>query len=148
MMWVRSKGGYAYRAHSKDGGETWSPLMAMPEFAMPCGPQSIYRLPGSSRLVMFYNDREGVAFGDPEFQWRTPLCVAVSDDEGATWKRQAQLEDDRVNYCYLSACFFGDQVLLTYYEGTPTTKRPDGSLHRSNLVSMKIKVLPQSVLRA
>ena len=147
MMWVRSKGGYAYRAESKDGGDTWSALTAIPEFAMPCGPQSIYRLPNSSRWVMFYNDRQGVAYGDVEFQWRTPLCVAVSDDEGRNWKRQAQLEDDRVNYCYLSACFFNDQVLLTYYEGLPTVTLPDGNLRRSNLVSMKVKVLPQSCLR-
>ena len=59
------------------------------------------------RIVMFYNDQEGVPFGDPEFEWRTPLSVAVSDDDAATWRRLPDIENNEHNYCYLSACLQG-----------------------------------------
>ncbi len=141
MMWVRTDGGYAYRCWSRDGGDTWSAFEAIPEFAMPCGPQSIWRLPGHERLIMLYNDREGVPFGHLEFMWRTPLSVAVSDDDGRTWQRHAPLEsDDAVNYCYYSLCFAGDRAVCTYYQGV-TAVDDDGTEERRNLRSLKVKVV-------
>jgi hypothetical protein len=141
MMWVRTTGGYAYRCCSADGGDTWSPFQAIAEFAMPCGPQTIRRLPGHRRMVMLYNDREGVPFGDPRFMWRTPLSVAVSDDDGRTWRRHTALEaDDSVNYCYHSLCFSGDRAIASYYQGVTTVDR-DGTESRRNLCSLKVKVV-------
>ena len=146
MMWVRTDGGYAYRCYSEDGGDTWSPFEAIPEFAMPCGPQSIWRLPGHERLIMLYNDREGVPFGAPEFGWRTPLSVAVSDDDGRTWQRHAPLEsDDTVNYCYYSLCFAGDRAVCTYYQGV-TSVGEGGTEERRNLRSLKVKVVATDFL--
>jgi len=140
MMWVRTNGGYAYRCQSEDGGDTWTSFQAIAEFAMPCGPQSIWRLPGHERLIMLYNDREGVPFGDPRFMWRTPLSIAVSDDDGASWQRHAALEtDDSVNYCYYSLCFFDGRAICTYYQGVASTG--DGVTEtRHNLRSLKITV--------
>ncbi len=143
LMWVRTNGGYAYRCFSSDDGETWTPFTAITEFAMPCGPQSVWRLPGSERLVMLYNDREGVPFGTPEFMWRTPLSVAVSDDDAVTWQRHTPLEaDDSVNYCYYSLCFFDGRAIATYYQGV-STRADDGSERRRNLHSLKVKVVEQ-----
>ncbi len=144
MMWVRTNGGFAYRCWSADGGDTWTPFEALSEFTMPCGPQSIWRLPGRQRLIMLYNDRRGVPFGAPEFQWRTPLSVAVSDDEGATWHAHVPLEpDDSVNYCYYSLCFCGDRAVATYYQGV-TVADADGVQRRRNLHSLKVKVVEQA----
>ena len=141
MMWVRTNGGYAYRCHSEDGGDTWSPFQAIPEFAMPCGPQSIWRLPGHERLIMLSNDREGVPFGNPRFMWRTPLSIAVSDDDGATWQRHTPLEsDDTVNYCYYSLCFFDGSAICTYYQGVASMD-DDGLETRHNLRSLKVTVV-------
>jgi sialidase-1 len=146
MMWVRTTGGYAYRCYSTDGGDTWSPLQAITEFAMPCGPQSIWRLPGEERLIMLYNDRQGVPFGAPEFMWRTPLSVAASDDEGANWQRHAPLEvDDSVNYCYFSLCFSGERAVCTYYQGVSTVE--EGVERRRNLHSLKVKVVATDFFR-
>jgi hypothetical protein len=141
LMWARSNAGCAFAARSEDGGDTWSDFIPLSDFSMPCGPQAIYRLPGSKRLVMFYNDRAGVPFGDPEFQWRTPLAVAVSDDEAATWRRLPDLEDNTRNYCYLSACFHQGNAVLSYYESAEEPDA-DGRLQRRNLRSLKVRIVP------
>ncbi|HRU06660.1 MAG TPA: sialidase family protein, partial [Candidatus Brocadiia bacterium] len=118
MMWCRTPGGYAYRALSTDGGQTWGPFEPITDFAMPCGPQSIRRLPGSRRLIMLFNDRGGVPYGHPQFQWRRPLAIAVSDDDALTWRRHGLLEPDTIpTHCYYSICFHQGAVLFTYYEG-------------------------------
>ncbi len=141
MMWCRSNGGYAYRAFTRDGGETWSPFQAIPEFAMPNGPQSIKRLPGGDRLVMLFNDRTGIPMGHLQWSWRRPLAIAVSDDHGATWRRHGLLEPDSVpTNCYYSICFHGARAVFTYYEGVMRTNAEGVYLPR-NLASCKLKVV-------
>jgi len=143
MMWCRTSGGYAYRAISADGGQTWGPFEAITDFAMPCGPQSIRRLPGSRRLIMLFNDRGGVPFGHPQFQWRRPLTIAVSDDDGATWRRQGLLEPDAVpTHCYYSICFHDGNVLFSYYEGVMRVT-PEAFYVPRNLASLKFKAVKQ-----
>ena len=141
LMWCRSPGGYAYRAVSRDGGETWGPYEAIPEFAMPCSPQSIKRIPGSERLIMLFNNRDGIPHGSSQFSWRRPLSIAVSDDDAVTWQLHGQLEPDTVpSNCYYSICFHGEHVIFTYYEGVMHTRR-DGSFVPRNLASLKLKIV-------
>ena len=141
MMWCRTPGGYAYRALSEDGGDTWGPFEAMEDFAMPCGPQSIKRLPGSERLVMLFNDRQEVPIGHSQFGWRRPLTVGVSDDDGATWRRLGLLEPESVpSNCYYSLCFHGENVVFTYYEGVWRTNEA-GLVSPRNLTSLKLKIV-------
>jgi hypothetical protein len=149
MMYARSDSGYAWRCFSRNGGQTWSRFEPIREFAMPCGPTNIKRLPGTERLVMIYNDRSGVPFGSVEFNWRTPLCVAVSDDDGRSWRRLSRdiESDDGVNYCYASLDFFGgDKAILTYYVGWPT-ETTDAGPRRRNLKSLKVKIVDQAFFR-
>lgn len=145
LMWVRTNAGWAFAANSKDGGETWSDFAPLSSFAMPCGPQSIYRLPDSHRMLMLYNDRAGAPFGESKFHWRTPLAVAVSDDDARTWHRLPDLEDSTHNYCYFSACFHKENVLFSYYVSNEE-KDETGNLVRANLHSLKVRVLPLSAL--
>lgn len=141
FMWCRTPGGYAYGAFSSDGGETWSPFKAISEFAMPCGPQSIMRLPGSGRLVMLFNDRGSVPYGHEQWHWRRPLTIAVSDDNAATWRRHGLLEPDTVpSNCYYSICLHGANVLFTYYEGVMYATK-QGLLAPRNLASLKLKIV-------
>jgi hypothetical protein len=140
FMWCRTPGGYAYGAFSADGCETWSPFKAVSEFAMPCGPQSVLRLPGSGRLVMLFNDREGVPYGHEQWHWRRPLTVAVSDDNAATWRRHGLLEPASVpSTCYYSLCLHGENVVFTYYEGVMTAR--GGFYAPRNLASLKLKIV-------
>ena len=104
----------------------------------PLSPQSIRREPGTSRLWCVYNDRSGVTFGDAEnhWGWRTPLTLAYSDDNGESWKKFEQIEDDSHNYCYISMTFKGKLLILTYYE---SENREDGT--RRNLGALKMQTV-------
>lgn len=140
-LWCRTPAGYAYRAFSEDGGETWSPFRPIIEFAMPCGPQSIKRLPGSSRLVMLFNDRSGLPYEHPQYSWRRPLAVAVSEDNAATWRRLGLLEAANVpSNCYYSLCFHSGNAVLTYYEGVMHVT-DGGTFEPRNLASLKLKIV-------
>lgn len=142
MMWARTTGGYAYRALSDDAGETWGPFDAITEFAMPCSPQSIQRLPGSRRLIMLYNDRDGIPFASREFFIRKPLAIAVSDDDANSWQPLGLLEPDTVpSNCYYSICAHGKNMIFTYYEGA-APEQPDHEPR--NLASLKLKIVRQS----
>ena len=147
MMWVRTTVGYAYCAHSADGGETWSDFKPMPDLVSPCAPQSIQRLPGTDRLICIYNDHHGVGFDmAPSWHWRTPLSAAVSDDEGESWSLIGHLEPDiTVNYCYVSILFFEDTALFTYYQSVNV--EVDGEIQRRNLRHLKLKVVRQSFFK-
>jgi hypothetical protein len=143
-LWCRSPGGYAYRAFSEDGGETWSEFKPISEFSMPCGPQSMARLPGGKRIVMLFNDREGVPYGHSQFNWRRPLAIAVSDDNALTWRRHGLLEPETVvSNCYYSICFHKENVIFTYYEGCWKMK---GVVDPRNLASLKLKIIKKNFL--
>lgn len=145
-MWCRSPGGYAYRAFSEDGGDTWSDYRPITEFSMTCSPQSIVRLPGAKRLVMLFNDRDGVPFGHQQYHWRRPLAIAVSDDNALTWRRHGLLEPETVpSNCYYSICFHLDNLVFTYYEGV---MEMHGICEPRNLASLKLKIIRQSYFEA
>ncbi len=134
LLWCRTTCGYMYQAYSLDKGETWGPLKAALDIVSPCGPQSIRRIPGLTRLICVYNDRRHVEFGngDKHWSWRTPLTLAVSDDCGRSWRNLGQLENEEHNYCYTSILFKDDEVILTTYESeNPALDK------RRNLASFK-----------
>lgn len=147
MLWCRTQGGYMYQAFSRDGGVTFSPYKAMRDFAMPCGPQSIKTIPRTNRLVMLYNDRGDMRLGDPQFHWRRTLDVAVSDDDGKSWKRIGLLEPPAIpSTCYYSICFHGSNAIFTYYQGVMATLA-NGIYRPRNLTSLKLRIVRQSVLK-
>ena len=129
---------YMYQGWSKDQGKTFTTLVPQYDLVSPQSPQSIRREPGSSRLWCVYNDRSHIAFGDPEkmWGWRTPLTLSYSDDNGRSWTKYEQIEDESHNYCYTSMTFIGKTLLLTYYE---SENREDGT--RRNLASLKMQTV-------
>jgi hypothetical protein len=130
--------GFMYGAWSRDRGETFTELEPIRDIVSPLAPQSIRRQPGTARLWCVWNDRSGVAFGDAKkmWGWRTPLTLGYSDDNGRTWTKFRQIEDDGHNYCYTSMTFIGKTLLLSYYE---SENRADGT--RRNLASLKIQTV-------
>lgn len=113
-------------AYSSDGCETWT----TPVPGLGCAPEApatIARLT-SGELVMVYNDhwtREAL------WGYRTPLVIAVSEDEGKSWDRIRAIEDDVCvrSVCYPSVRQCGDRLLVSYYAG-------DG------LTTLRLKALP------
>lgn len=115
--WFRTDTGRQWQSFSTDAGLTWT----WPEpsvFHSPASPLSMKRDPQTGQLVAVWNDRSG-RWGLPEpakSSWgRTPLVIAWSRDEGATWERAAVLEDDpERGFCYVAMHFTPDAVLLGY----------------------------------
>ena len=115
MMYLRTNAGSQYISYSQDGGETWS--KAEPSaLASPLSPATIQRVPWTGDLLCVWNDHSGV-HPFPAGH-RTPLCLAISKDEGKTWSRSRILEGDPDGwYCYTSITFLEDQMLLAYCAG-------------------------------
>jgi len=67
-------------------------------------------------LLAVWNDHSGRHPFPPGR--RTPLCAAISRDEGQTWSASRVIEDDPDGwYCYTSLTFTPDSVLLSYCAG-------------------------------
>lgn len=144
MLWCRTNAGYAYRTLSYDQGQSWSAFEPISEFAQPCGPQSIVKLPGWERFIMIYNDREQIPFEHHQFQWRRPLAAAVSDDQGLTWRRLGLLEPDTLpSTCYCSQWFHQGNLILSYYAGNMVTSQESKLYVPANLRSLKVRIIRQ-----
>jgi sialidase-1 len=66
--------------------------------------------------MLVWNDHRNI---DPKLKGkRTPFCVALSSDEGSTWRNVKVLEDNPHGwYCYTAIHFEGDHVLLSHSAG-------------------------------
>lgn len=116
LMNIRTDQGSQYFSTSRDQGLHWSPPEASP-LASPLSPATIKRIPGTPNLLCVWNDHTG------EYPYekgkRTPLCYAISRDNGRTWSNSTIIENDpNVMYCYTSVTFLPQSALLSYYAGS------------------------------
>jgi sialidase-1 len=129
MMWARTNSGVQYLSWSTDRGDTWSAPVPS-SIPSPRSPASIERIPGRDELMMVWNDvssRTGEAR-----TWRTPLTVALSEDDGVSWGRSRTLENNSDGwYCYTAIEFVGDRVLLAHCAGL----RTEGALDVTQMTS-------------
>jgi len=130
MMYMRTNAGSQYVCYSQDGGETWS--KAQPSnLASPLSPASIKRNPWTGDLLCVWNDHSGI-HKYPASR-RTPLCLAISHDEGKTWSRSSIIEGNPDGwYCYTSITFVKDRVVLAYCAGD----KEIGGLNRLKIVAL------------
>jgi len=91
-MLLRSTMGRICRSDSVDGGRTWAPVYPT-DLPNNNSGLDLARLP-DGRLVLVYNPVPG------DWAARTPLSVAVSSDDGATWRRVVDLETAPGEYSY------------------------------------------------
>ncbi|MBA2115570.1 sialidase family protein [Bremerella alba] len=107
-----------YFSTSSDGGERWS----QPEPTVLTSPESpaiLKRIPTTGDLLVLWNNVSSKS------NWpRTPLSVAISDDEAKTWKHVKDI-DNRKNFdaAYPSVTFVDDEALITYYTRSAKWKR-------------------------
>jgi len=119
MMLCRTDMGSQYRSWSDDGGVTWSAAEAT-DILSPLSPASIERVPKTGDILLAWNDHRGIA--DELKPYRTPFTIAVSNDEGLTWRRILTLEDDPNGwYCYTAMEFTDEALLLAYCAGDRRT---------------------------
>jgi hypothetical protein len=114
LMYVRHGTSWSARtihgAYSADGGRTWGPATSM-GLHSPRSPSTIRRLPGGDLVIVWNN----VASGE---MWpRNPLTVAISHDDGRTWRNARNIESGggpHVQFSYASVLPVGDDLVVSY----------------------------------
>ncbi len=135
-MFCRSELGSQYLSESKDGGDMWTEPRPS-SLVSPQSPASIERIPSTGDLLCVWN--RNFEPGRPGAGRRTPLCLALSRDEGQTWEREQIIEDDPHRwYCYTAIEFTGQDVLLAYCAGD---RRENNGLALTKLVRVPISSL-------
>ena len=106
---LRTGAGVVWRTDSSDGGLTWNEVRATDLPNNNSGLDALRLEDG--RVLLVYNP-VGKNWGA-----RTPLDLAVSDDNGATWKTIAHLEDDpdqESEYSYPAIVGTKDGIAVCY----------------------------------
>ena len=115
LMFCRSGAGSQWTSHSSDGGDTWTPLQPS-KIISPVSPATIERIPKTGDLILVWNNHQDI--DDARRGKRTPLTVAVSSDEGQSWRNIKNLEDNPFGwYCYTAVEFLDGHVLLGHCAG-------------------------------
>ena len=114
MMFIRTDAGCQYLSWSGDGGDTWSDPAPSDVFKGPLAPASVKRLPKTGDLLAVWNDHRNIPACLSSR--RVPLSVAVSKDEGKTWRHIQALEGNSKGwFCYTAIHpVQEDAVLLGY----------------------------------
>jgi len=115
LMIFRTQSGHIGSSVSHDGGETWDKPGSWGVRA-PEAPATLRRIPSTGDLMLIWNDNYEPDTGHSGK--RTPLTVAISDDEGKTWKLKKNLETSPEHtYSYISLIFFQGRAIMSYYVG-------------------------------
>lgn len=121
LLIARTQLGHIATAISKDGGDHWGDPGTLSVKA-PEAPATIRRIPATGDWLLVWNDTYDAKAGHGGA--RTPLTVAISSDEGRTWKQVRTLETDADRgFAYTSIAFVRDRLVLTYYVSEPKTGR-------------------------
>jgi predicted neuraminidase len=103
---MRSRGiGQVCASTSRDGGLTWSPAEEVKDLPNPNSGIDAVTL-ADGRWALVYN---------PTHMGRTPLAIAVSSDDGATWKTPITLEQDPGEFSYPAVIQAADGTLHVTY---------------------------------
>src|SRR5690606_35819577 len=90
MMIMRTEVASQYVAYSSDGGESWTASGPSNIISASQSPASVVTIPSSGDLMLVWNHNTS---SDPiQKSNRTPLNVAISDDNGQSWKNIKTLE--------------------------------------------------------
>lgn len=126
FMFMRTDKGVQYQSYSRDQGLTWE-AAAVSNMMSPLSPAKISRIPATGDLLLAWNNN-GVN------QKRTPLCLAISTDEGETWGRIKTVESDPLgSFCYPAIHFAGPYVLVGYWN------RADKNNSSTDIVRIKLE---------
>jgi len=116
MVYMRASGGSQFQSFSEDEGLTWT-MAESAAIPSPISPASIKRIPKTGDLLLVWNNNG--ASGPGYFKSkRSPLTIAVSKNEGKSWQKIKNIEDDPDGmFCYTAIHFTKTHVLLGYGVG-------------------------------
>jgi Neuraminidase (sialidase) len=110
IMTIRNSSGKIIFGFSTDKGLTWSNFVKT-NLNSPDAPSTIARIPGKDWLLLIWNNNERIF----DYHFRSPLSVAVSKDEGKTWKYLFDIENRaNIGAYYPTINFTDNKVLITY----------------------------------
>ncbi|WP_149525333.1 sialidase family protein [Sphingobacterium hotanense] len=107
-MLLRSSGGYIYRSDSKDYGKTWNPSYKI-DLPNPNSGIDLAKMEDGLLCLLYNPDNKN--WGS-----RADLRLAVSTDNGKTWKDLIDLEKGKEGdeYSYPAIIQWGDHIAMTY----------------------------------
>lgn len=109
-MLLRSSAGVICRSDSEDYGKTWSPVYKT-TLPNPNSGIDVTKLENNTLVLIFNPD-------DKNWGSRSPVSLAVSNDNGYTWDPVIELErgsdDEDDEFSYPSVISFGDTLAVTY----------------------------------
>lgn len=115
FMFMRTDAPNLYVSYSKDRGLSWSAAKKSNIISATQSPASVGKFPNSGDLLLVWNNNN--AANSTEKSNRTPLNMAVSSDNGQTWKLIKTLENYSAgSYCYTAIHFVDKYVLLGYFD--------------------------------
>lgn len=119
-MYARTDMMYQYECFSVDRGENWTEPQPS-RFTSPQSPMKLIRSPYSGIMYSIWNpipNYNGRVLSQAGWG-RTPLAIARSEDDGASWSEPFMLEDDgQSGFCYPSMFFLPDgSALIAYCAG-------------------------------
>jgi predicted neuraminidase len=107
LMFMRTRSHLQFLSYSKDNGETWTDAVKS-NIKSPNSPALIKRIPSTGDLIMVWNN-------NGKSQNRTPLSVAISSNEGKTWDKIKNIENDSAgSFSYPAIHFVNNDVLVAY----------------------------------
>lgn len=144
VMTLRTQLGGPFLSRSTDGGESWTEA----QFTGLEGGESgtcLKRIPGTNRLLLFWNNSTYIPAGHHHFGERTPLSAAVSDDRGKTWRKVLTIGDDpEAEYTNLECCFTSQgKAILTYMFAKPAWNRKRIDLRTALVDVDRFRALPR-----
>ena len=95
-----------HRSDSHDGGRTWCTAYPL---ELPNNNSGIDLVRMDSELLALVYNPVGINWGP-----RSPLVLAVSSDNGVSWREEMVLEDGEGEYSYPAIVAQGEMVYLTY----------------------------------
>lgn len=133
VMVVRNQLGSVFLSRSTDRGEHWTHPQASGLSSSESMP-SLTQIPSTGNLLLVWNNAPYDHTYDHSGK-RTPLTVAVSRDEGASWSRVQQIEDDPLYEFSNIGCahLSGGRVLITYFTSKMADPAHPGLLGRERM---------------
>jgi Neuraminidase (sialidase) len=133
MMLSRTDQGSQFVSYSADGGDTWSHAEPS-QLISPVSPATFERIPENGKILLVWNNHANIA---PDLNGkRTPLSIALSADEAASWTAPVNIETNPDGwYCYTALEFLPGHALLAYCAGDKTV----GGLNRLKIVRLDLQ---------
>lgn len=123
LCYMRSKQGFQYYSHSYDKGITWTRVFKS-NLESPLSPAKIVKLE-NGELLCIWNDYSNRIYGlegvNDNIEYRTPLSLSISTDNGETWNPSASLFNNPKGwYCYPAIQYdeLNQDIYVSSYYGT------------------------------